>query len=106
MVAGDRLMKRERLEVGARLVPWIVGRQVVDARPAAVLGGRIPLPNALALAKRRVGRDHQRRPGQPPEPLRNRGPPARHPPPARPPPPFPPLPGETPLRPRPPPPPS
>ena len=48
-------------------MPWVVGGQVVDPRPAAVFGGRIPLSDALPLPEGGVRLHHDRRARQPSE---------------------------------------
>src|SRR5207247_10209370 len=67
MVARDRFVERQRLEIGPRLVPWIVSGQVINPRPAAVLGRWIPLADALPLPERGVRLDDDRRARQPSE---------------------------------------
>src|SRR5205823_1161979 len=78
MMARNRFVERQRLEIDAGLVPRIVRRKEIDSRAAAILGRRIPLTDALAFAKRRVWLDDNGRVGEPPEPARDRDRCSRH----------------------------
>src|SRR3989454_4947383 len=79
VVAGDRLVKRERLEIGARLVRRIVGAEEIDAGASAVLGRPGPPPRAPPPARSPAGPGHDR-----PPPGRPRPTPPRPPPPPQP----------------------
>src|SRR5438034_11115949 len=61
MVARNGLVKRESLQIRARLVRRIVGAQEVNARAGAVFRRRVPLRHTFALAKRRVRLDDESR---------------------------------------------
>src|SRR5439155_22274434 len=78
VMPGDRLVKRQRLEISPRLVRRVVGAEEVDPGPAAVLGRRIPFAHALALAKRRLRIDYDVGPGKASEPGGHRGLGAEH----------------------------